>query len=47
VDDAWALSRLEEDHQTARWGEDAEAAAAATRRRDFEAAARFLALLSA
>ena len=43
---AWAAATLDEQWQAERWGEDAEAAAAlAARRRDFEAAARFLALL--
>jgi len=43
---AWAAATLDEQWQAEQWGEDAEAAAAlAARRRDFEAAARFLALL--
>ena len=43
---AWAAATLDEQWQAEHWGEDAEAAAAlANRRRDFEAAARFLALL--
>jgi chaperone required for assembly of F1-ATPase len=43
---AWAAAMLDEQWQAEHWGEDAEAAAAlANRRRDFEAAARFLALL--
>jgi len=43
---AWAASMLDEHWQAENWGEDAEATAAlANRRRDFEAAARFLALL--
>jgi chaperone required for assembly of F1-ATPase len=43
---AWAAATLDEQWQAEQWGEDAEAAAAlASRRRDFEAAARFLALL--
>jgi chaperone required for assembly of F1-ATPase len=43
---AWAAATLDEQWQAEKWGEDAEAAAAlAGRRRDFEAAARFLALL--
>jgi len=43
---AWAAATLDEQWQADKWGEDAEAAAAlAARRRDFEAAARFLALL--
>ncbi|MFP4519498.1 MAG: ATP12 family protein [Oceanicaulis sp.] len=37
----WAVSRLEEDHQIARWGEDAEAAeAAANKKRDLLACER-------
>jgi chaperone required for assembly of F1-ATPase len=47
-DAAWALSRIDEDWQIARWGEDAEAAEAARHRRDaFLAAAAFLRLLGA
>ena len=43
---AWAAATLDEQWQTEKWGEDSEAAASlANRRRDFEAAARFLALL--
>jgi len=43
---AWAAATLDEQWQAEQWGEDCEAAAAlANRRRDFEAAARFLALL--
>lgn len=43
---AWRLSRIDEDFQIARWGEDAEAAAAtASRRRDFLHAQQFLALV--
>lgn len=43
---AWAAATLDEQWQAEKWGEDAEATAAlASRRRDFEAAARFLALL--
>jgi chaperone required for assembly of F1-ATPase len=43
---AWAAATLDEQYQAEKWGEDAEAALAlANRRRDFEAAARFLALL--
>jgi chaperone required for assembly of F1-ATPase len=43
---AWAAATLDEQWQAEHWGEDAEAIAAlANRRRDFEAAARFLALL--
>ncbi len=46
LDAAWAAATLDEQWQAEQWGEDAEAAAAlANRRRDFEAAARFLALL--
>jgi chaperone required for assembly of F1-ATPase len=46
LDTVWAAATLEEQWQAEHWGEDAEAAAAlANRRRDFEAAARFLALL--
>lgn len=46
LDPAWAAATLDEQWQAGHWGEDAEAAAAlAARRRDFEAAARFLALL--
>lgn len=46
VDKAWAAATLDERWQAEKWGEDAEAAAAlANRRRDFEAAARFLSLL--
>ena len=44
--EAWAAATLDEQWQAEQWGDDAEAAAAlAARRRDFEAAARFLALL--
>lgn len=44
--EAWAAATLDEQWQVEQWGEDADAAAAlAARRRDFEAAARFLALL--
>lgn len=43
---AWAAAMLDEQWQAEQWGEDAEAAAAlAARRRDFEAASRFLSLL--
>lgn len=43
---AWAAAIVDEIWQAEKWGEDAEAAAAlANRRRDFAAAARFLALL--
>lgn len=46
LDQAWAAASLDEQWQAEQWGEDAEAAAAlAGRRRDFAAAARFLALL--
>ena len=46
LDSAWAAATLDEQWQAENWGEDAEAAAAlANRRRDFAAAARFLALL--
>lgn len=45
-EEGWHLSRLDEDWQTEQWGEDAEAAAAATRKaEDFAAAARLLRLL--
>ena len=45
-DAAWAAATLDDQWQAEQWGEDEEAAAAlAGRRRDFEAAARFLALL--
>ncbi|MEA3029554.1 MAG: hypothetical protein QOG13_879 [Sphingomonadales bacterium] len=47
LDEAWAAASLDEQWQAGQWGEDPEAAAALSgRRRDFEAAARFLALLS-
>ena len=43
---AWAAAALDEQWQAEQWGEDAEAAAVlAARRRDFEAAYRFLTLL--
>lgn len=46
LDAAWAAATIDEQWQAENWGEDAEAAAALTnRRRDFAAAARFLALL--
>lgn len=46
ADEAWRLSRIDEDFQIARWGEDAEAAAAtASRKRDFLHAQRFLTLV--
>lgn len=48
LDDAWAASRTDEDHQAAHWGEDAEAAArAAQLRADLGHAYRFLCLLKA
>ncbi|MEQ8406283.1 MAG: ATP12 family protein [Oceanicaulis sp.] len=44
----WAASRLEEDHQIARWGEDAEAAEAATnKKRDLLACERLFRELDA
>ena len=44
---AWTASRVDEEWQIAQWGRDAEAAAAAERRReDFQAAARLAALLT-
>ncbi len=46
LDAAWTAATLDESWQAGQWGEDAEAAQAlAARRRDFEAASRFLALL--
>ena len=43
---AWTAAMLDETWQADQWGEDSDAAAAlAARRRDFEAASRFLALL--
>ena len=46
LDRAWAAATLDESWQAEQWGEDEQAAAAlADRRRDFAAAARFLALL--
>lgn len=46
LDQAWAAATLDERWQAEQWGGDAEAAATlATHRRDFAAAARFLALL--
>lgn len=46
ADEAYALSRIDEDFQAELWGQDAEAAEAAERKRaDFRAAARFLSLL--
>jgi chaperone required for assembly of F1-ATPase len=48
VEAAWEAAALDEAWQAETWGEDAEAAAAlAARRREFLAAARFLALLEA
>jgi chaperone required for assembly of F1-ATPase len=45
---AWEAAHVDEDWQIAQWGEDAEAASRrAARRRDFDAAARALALLEA
>ena len=42
---AWGAAHVDEDWQTSQWGEDAEAAARRKNRwRDFEAAARMLAL---
>jgi chaperone required for assembly of F1-ATPase len=47
-EEAWKAAHVDEDWQIAQWGEDAEAAARrAARRRDFDAAARALALLKA
>jgi chaperone required for assembly of F1-ATPase len=44
--EAWPLSRVDEDWQAEQWGEDAEAAAAAERRRrEFLAAEAYLRLL--
>ena len=46
IEAAWSAATVDEQWQADQWGEDAEAALAlANRRRDFEAAARFLALL--
>ena len=46
LDAAWSAAVLDEQWQAEQWGEDADAAATlAARRADFEAAARFLALL--
>lgn len=48
AEDAWRLSRLDEDWQIAEWGEDAEAAAAAAARQsEFMQADRLLKLLQA
>jgi chaperone required for assembly of F1-ATPase len=45
-EEAWSLSRLDEDYQAEEWGEDEEAAeAAAARRTGFLDAARFWRLL--
>src|SRR5262245_23859479 len=45
-EEAWTAAHVDEDWQIAQWGEDAEAASRrAARRRDFDAAARALALL--
>jgi len=47
-EEAWKAAHVDEDWQIAQWGEDAEAASRrAARRRDFDAAARALALLNA
>lgn len=47
LDEAWDAATLDEQWQAEKWGEDAEAAAAlAARRREFEAAFRFLCLLA-
>lgn len=47
IDTAWAAGHLDELWQVEQWGEDSLAAEArATRRRDFEAGARFLELVS-
>jgi chaperone required for assembly of F1-ATPase len=46
VETAWAAATLDESFQAEKWGEDREAAAAlAARRRDFDAAYRFLTLV--
>jgi chaperone required for assembly of F1-ATPase len=46
LDEAWAAATVDEAWQAGQWGEDAEAAKAlASRRAEFEAAARFLSLL--
>lgn len=46
AEEAWALSRVDEEWQIARWGRDAEADAAAERRRgELEEAVRFLQLV--
>jgi chaperone required for assembly of F1-ATPase len=47
-EEGWQAAHVDEDWQIAQWGEDAEAASRrAARRRDFDAAARALALLKA
>jgi chaperone required for assembly of F1-ATPase len=47
AEEAWRLSRVDEDFQIEEWGEDEEAAGAAARRRQaFLDAARFHALLT-
>lgn len=46
AEEAWALSRIDEDFQAEQWGEDEEAAAhAARRRKDFLQAETFLRLV--
>jgi chaperone required for assembly of F1-ATPase len=46
LEEAWAAATLDEQWQAEQWGEDSEATKAlASRRADFEAAARFLAVL--
>ena len=48
ADEAWAAANVDEDYQTALWGEDFEAADRRERRTaEFHAASRFLALLEA
>jgi chaperone required for assembly of F1-ATPase len=45
AEEAWALSRIDEEWQIAEWGDDAEAAAtAALKNADFLGAARFFSL---
>ena len=47
-EEAWAAAHVDEDWQISQWGEDAEARERrASRRRDFGAAARLLALIGA
>ncbi len=47
-DEAWTAAHVDEDWQASKWGEDAEAKARRkTRRRDFDAACRTLALVDA